>query len=207
MIAIIKYKAGNIASVSNALDRLGARWFFAETPKELESSRAVIFPGVGHAGTAIESLKVHGVDEWLKQTKKPVLGICVGMQLMYEATSEGNTVGLGVIPGTLRKFDESIDKVPHMGWNTLKKHQDHPLINNINEDQHLYYVHSFYAPVNEYTLASCNYIDRFAAVVARDNFMGVQFHPEKSGKVGSLVLQNFLEHVYATTNVHSVPAE
>lgn len=200
MIAIIKYKAGNIASVSNALDRLGGRYFFAETPEELESARAVVFPGVGHAGAAMESLQAFEVDEWLKQTTKPVLGICVGMQLMYEASTEGDTIGLGIIPGSLQKFDENLEKVPHMGWNTLKQLKDHPLINNIEKDQHLYYVHSYYAPVNEFTLASCDYIQEFAAVVAKDNFMGVQFHPEKSGKVGSLVLQNFLEFVYSTTN-------
>lgn len=207
MIAIIKYKAGNIASVSNALDRLDARYFFAETPEELESARAVIFPGVGHAGAAMESLQLFGIDEWLKQTIKPVLGICVGMQLMYESSTEGNTIGLGVIPGSLQKFDEKQEKVPHMGWNTIKRLKDHTLVNNIEQDQHLYYVHSYYAPVNEYTLASCRYINDFAAVVAKDNFMGVQFHPEKSGKIGSLVLQNFLDFVYSTTNASFVTTE
>lgn len=197
MIAIIKYKAGNTASVANALERLEARYFFAETPEELESARAVIFPGVGHAGAAMESLKEKGVDEWLKNTKKPVLGICVGMQLMYENSSEGDTAGLGIIPGSLKKFDESKAKVPHMGWNKLKSTGQHPILKNLIEKNYLYFVHSYYAPVSEHTLATCNYINDFSAIVAKDNFIGVQFHPEKSGSVGSMILQNFLDLVYS----------
>jgi len=207
MIAIIKYKAGNIASVSNALDRLGAHYFFAQTPQELESARAVIFPGVGHAKAAMDSLKELEIDNWLKQTKKPVLGICVGMQLLYEGSSEGDTEGLGIIPGNLKKFESDTEKVPHMGWNTLKKLQDHHLIHGLEEKKHLYFVHSFYAPVSEYTLSSCNYINEFSAVVAKDNFLGVQFHPEKSGSVGSKVLQNFLDLVYSENKVNRISAE
>lgn len=201
MIAIIKYKAGNTASVANALDRLGAQYFFAETPKELESAKAVIFPGVGHASAAMESLKEKGVDEWLKNTRKPVLGICVGMQLLFESSTEGDTVGLGIIPGSLNKFDSSKAKVPHMGWNKLKDHEDHPIMKNLISKNYLYFVHSYYAPVGEYTLATCNYITDFSAIVAKDNFTGVQFHPEKSGSVGSMVLQNFLDHVYSDEKV------
>lgn len=197
MIAIIKYKAGNTASVANALDRLGAHYFFAETPEELESAKAVIFPGVGHAGAAMESLREKGVDEWLKNTKKPVLGICVGMQLMFETSTEGDTVGLGVIPGALKKFDESKAKVPHMGWNKLINPEKHAILKNLISKNYLYFVHSYYAPVGDYTLATCNYINDFSAIVAKDNFIGVQFHPEKSGSVGSLILQNFLDLVYS----------
>ena len=197
MIAIIKYKAGNIASVSNALDRLGAHYYFAQSAQELESAKAVIFPGVGHAKTAMDSLKELGLDEWLKTTRKPVLGICVGMQLMYEGSTEGDTKGLGIIPGYLKKFDSEIDKVPHMGWNTIKKLKEHHLIHGLEDKKHLYFVHSFYAPVSEYTVSEGNYITPFSAVVAKDNFMGVQFHPEKSGSVGSKVLQNFLDLVYS----------
>lgn len=207
MIAIIKYKAGNIASVSNALDRLGAHYFFAETPKELESAKAVIFPGVGHAHSAMESLKENDVDEWLKNTKKQVLGICVGMQLMYESSTEGNTVGLGIIPGSLKKFSSETSKVPHMGWNTIHKEEEHHLIHGIGQNQHLYFVHSYYAPVNECTIASCNYINPFSAAVVKNNFMGVQFHPEKSGNEGSKVLQNFLDLVYSEEKVTQVTAE
>ncbi|MEX0723347.1 MAG: imidazole glycerol phosphate synthase subunit HisH [Gracilimonas sp.] len=201
MIAIIKYKAGNTASVANALDRLGAHYFFAETPEELESAKAVIFPGVGHAGAAMKSLQEKGVDEWLKNTNKQVLGICVGMQLLFETSTEGDTIGLGVIPGALKKFDETQAKVPHMGWNKLTDPEKHPILKNLISKNYLYFVHSYYAPVGKHTLATCNYINDFSAIVAKDNFIGVQFHPEKSGSVGSLILQNFLDLVYSPEKV------
>jgi len=207
MIAIIKYKAGNIASVSNALDRLGAHYFFAESPQELESAKAVIFPGVGHAQAAMNSLQELGIDDWLRNTKKPVLGICVGMQLMYEGSSEGDTKGLGVIPGSLKKFHSDSYKVPHMGWNTINSLKEHHLIHGIAEGKHLYFVHSYYAPVTEHTIASCDYINPFSAAVVKDNFMGVQFHPEKSGSLGSKVLQNFLDLVYSEKKVNRISAE
>lgn len=196
MIAIINYEAGNLASVSNALDRLDERYIVSNKPTELEASDAIIFPGVGHALPAMQSLKKQGLDHFLKETKKPVLGICLGMQLLFESSEEGDTEGLGIIPGKLKKFDESKDKVPHMGWNTFTETTDCPLLKGIDTRQYFYYVHSFYAPVTEYSLATCHYINDFSAVVGRDNIMGVQFHPEKSGTAGSLLLQNFLEHVH-----------
>ncbi|GAB5409559.1 MAG: imidazole glycerol phosphate synthase subunit HisH [Balneolaceae bacterium] len=196
MIALIKYRAGNIASVSNALDRLGVAYFLAETPEQLDKADGVIFPGVGHANSAMESLQEAGIDEWLKKTKKPVLGICVGMQLLFESSSEGNTKGLGVIPGRLEKFKSELEKVPHMGWNTFLRQQEHPLLNGIKQAEHLYFVHSYYAPKNDYTVATCDYINPFTAVVAKDNYFGVQFHPEKSGDTGAKILQNFLDFVY-----------
>ena len=207
MIAIIRYKAGNIASVSNALDRLGAHYFFAESPQELESARAVIFPGVGHAQAAMQSLQELGIDEWLKNTRKPVLGICVGMQLLYEGSSEGDTKGLGIIPGNMKKFESDTQKVPHMGWNTVQKLKNHHLIHGLEDEKHLYFVHSYYAPVTDYTIASCDYINPFSAAVVKDNFMGVQFHPEKSGNVGSKVLQNFLDLVYSKQKVTRIITE
>lgn len=195
MIGIIKYKAGNLASVSNALERLGATHFITDDPAELEKAKAVIFPGVGHAAAAMDDLRAKDLDVWLKSTKKPVLGICLGMQLLFDTSEEGDCKTLGIIPGRLKKFDSTKAKVPHMGWNQFDTKKDHPLINGIGNKQFLYYVHGYYAPTNEYTLASCLYIKDFAAVVAKDNFMGVQFHPEKSGQVGSLLLQNFLDMV------------
>lgn len=196
MIALIKYRAGNITSVSNALDRLGADYFLAETSEELDTADAVIFPGVGHAWTAMESLKENKIDEWLINTKKPVLGICVGMQLLFERSSEGNTEGLGVIPGSLQKFDSTLAKVPHMGWNILNNKQQHPILDGLNEEDHLYFVHSYYAPNNEFALATCDYITEFIAIVAKDNYVGVQFHPEKSGDAGSKIIENFLKLAY-----------
>lgn len=198
MIGVLKYKAGNLASVANALNRLEVDYFFASTPQELESARAVIFPGVGHAGSAMDSLKELEADQWLRNTEKLVLGICVGMQLMFEGSEEGETEGLGIFPGVLKRFDDQQAKVPHMGWNTFTEQSDHPLLEGIGEKDYMYYVHSYYADPVDDTIASCSYINEFSAVVAKENFMGVQFHPEKSGKAGSLVIQNFLDVVYST---------
>ena len=196
MIGIIRYRAGNLTSVSNALQRLNADYFISDNPAELDRADAIIFPGVGHASAAMDDLRAKDLDVWLKSTKKPVLGICLGMQLLFETSEEGDCKTLGMIPGRLKKFDSSKAKVPHMGWNQFETKIEHPLIKGIDNKQFLYYVHGYYAPTNEYTLASCQYIRDFAAVVAKDNFMGVQFHPEKSGQVGSLLLQNFLNMVY-----------
>ena len=196
MIGIIRYRAGNLTSVSNALHRLNAKYFISDNPAELDRADAIIFPGVGHAAAAMDDLRAKDLDVWLKSTKKPVLGICLGMQLLFETSEEGDCKTLGMIPGRLKKFDSTKAKVPHMGWNQFEIKKEHSLINGIDSKQFLYYVHGYYAPTNEYTLASCQYIRDFAAVVAKDNFMGVQFHPEKSGQVGSLILQNFLDMVY-----------
>jgi len=195
MIAIINYEAGNLASVSNALKRLDEEHIITDKQDELNQADGIIFPGVGHAEPAMKSLQKNGLDTWLKQTEKPVLGICLGMQLFFESSEEGDSKGLGVIPGHLKKFDSSKAKVPHMGWNTFQNVSDHPIADNLSKNEYFYYVHSFYAPVNDFTVSSCHYIEDFSAIVARDNFIGVQFHPEKSGKVGSLLLQNFLQFV------------
>lgn len=196
MIAIINYDAGNLASVSNALKRLDEPHLITNDEHELDQADGIIFPGVGHAEPAMQSLRKNKLDQWLKNTKKPVLGICLGMQLFYDSSEEGDSQGLGIIPGRLKKFDPSTKKVPHMGWNTFEKQQDHPLVENLENDQYFYFVHSYYAPVNKFTVASCDYGENFTAVVCRDNFMGVQFHPEKSGKAGGLLLQNFLHYVH-----------
>lgn len=193
MIAIINYDAGNLASVSNALDRLQAEYIITKKTGELDEAEAVIFPGVGHAKPAMKSLQQNGLVEWLKATEKPLLGLCLGMQLLYESSDEGGgTQGLGLIPGRLKKFDNSRQKVPHMGWNTCIKMTDHPLLKKLNEKSYFYFVHSYYAPVNEWSIASCNYINDFTAIVAKDNVMGTQFHPEKSGDAGQRLLKNFL---------------
>ncbi|GAA5523064.1 imidazole glycerol phosphate synthase subunit HisH [Aliifodinibius salicampi] len=195
MIAIINYEAGNLASVSNALQRLTIPHTITNKESELDKADGIIFPGVGHATPAMASLRENGLDSWLKQTTKPVLGICLGMQLFYESSEEGDSEGLGVIPGRLKKFDSSQHKVPHMGWNTFSDVNAHPLVKGFGTEEYFYYVHSYYAPENEFTTASCHYINEFSSVVCRDNYMGVQFHPEKSGKEGSLLLQNFIQIV------------
>lgn len=196
MIAIIDYRAGNLASVANAMDRLQARYRITNSIPDLDEADAVIFPGVGHATSAMADLKKNGLDIWLKDTSKPVLGICLGMQLLYESTTEGNTKTLGALPGRLEKFDPSLGKVPHMGWNTVTIRHSHPLMRNIPTNTHFYHVHSYFAPVSEYTIAESNYTVPFTAIAARDNFMGVQFHPEKSGAAGEKLLRNFLDMIY-----------
>ncbi|MCW9708674.1 imidazole glycerol phosphate synthase subunit HisH [Fodinibius salsisoli] len=196
MIAIINYEAGNLASVSNALNRLDVPYTITNKTNELEAAEGIIFPGVGHAKPAMEALRKNGLDTWIQQTTKPLLGICLGMQLLYESSDEGGgTKGLGLIPGQLKKFDNSSQKVPHMGWNTFTETADHPLVSDFNSNSYFYYVHSYYAPVNEYTIATCNYSTDFTSVVYKDNLMGVQFHPEKSGKIGAQLLQRFIDHV------------
>ncbi len=196
MIAIIDYKAGNLASVSNAMERLQAQYRITNNTKVLDEADAVIFPGVGHAGSAMKDLQENGLDSWLQQTRKPVLGICLGMQLLYDETEEGPTRTLGIIPGKLIKLKPDLGKVPHMGWNQVTVSNPHPIMHNIAPDTHFYHVHSYYAPVTGHTVAVSHYTAPFAAVAVRDNFMGVQFHPEKSGQPGEQLLGNFLDLVY-----------
>lgn len=193
MIAVINYKAGNLASVSNALNRLGAEHVITHRIDELDRADAVIFPGVGHAQSAMKSLHENNLTDWLKQTKKPLLGICLGMQLFFESSDEGDTECLGIIPGRLRLFSGTKVKVPHMGWNQFSNLDSHPLLTGITSEDYFYYVHSYYAPLTDFTTASCTYGSEFSSVVARDNFAGVQFHPEKSGANGVRLLQNFLD--------------
>lgn len=194
MIAIVNYEAGNLASVSNALERLGCPHTLTSDTAELDGADGVIFPGVGHAEAAMRSLRQNGLDDWLRQTAKPVLGICLGMQLLYESTEEGGGVeGLGLIPGRLKRFRSDDRKIPHMGWNTFSESRSHFLLEGLDDGSYFYYVHSYYAPVNDYTAAECDYITPFAAVAGRDNYSGTQFHPEKSGKDGERLLRNFLD--------------
>lgn len=182
MTAIIDYKAGNLASVANALRRIGAPFTVTNRSTTLDLADRIIFPGVGHAWAAMEALRGHDLDIWLRTSRKPVLGICLGMQLLYESSEEGgDTEGLGLLPGRLRKFDSTLGKVPHMGWNTVG-------------GTCYYFVHSYYAPVTAETVGTTDYNGQpFAAMVSRGNFHGVQFHPEKSGAAGEALIRRFLE--------------
>lgn len=193
MIAVINYKAGNLASVSNALDRLGVEHIITNDRRELDGASAVIFPGVGHAQAAMKSLHENQLAGWLRNTGKPLLGICLGMQLFFESSDEGDTECLGIIPGRLRLFDSKRVKVPHMGWNDFRNLKMHPFTGRLKENDYFYYVHGYYAPVTPYTIATCDYDIEFTSVVARDNFVGVQFHPEKSGLNGVKLLQGFMD--------------
>lgn len=192
-LAIIEYKAGNLASVSNALKRIDADFEITHDLNKLNKADGIIFPGVGHAQAAMESVLELNLQEFLKSTRKPILGICVGMQLLFDSTEESEIPSLELISGRLKKFDSKLDKVPHMGWNKIQiRDAAHPLLVGLNESSWFYYVHSYYAPVVTETIASCEYITPFSAITAKDNVMGCQFHPEKSAKDGEQFLKNFI---------------
>ena len=192
-VAIIKYNAGNIYSVSYALKRLGIEATITADPELLHKADKVIFPGVGEAQTTMEYLKEHKLDSIIKDLKQPVLGVCLGMQLMCRYSEEGNADCLGIFDTDVKRFipQKHEDKVPHMGWNTITNIKE-GLFNKQLENQFVYFVHSFYVPVNEFTAATTDYIHPFSASLHKDNFYATQFHPEKSGQVGEVILNNFL---------------
>lgn len=189
-IAIIDYGAGNIKSIQFALNRLGFEGFLTNDPKEIQSADKIIFPGVGEASSAMKKLKMFGLDKLLPSLKQPVLGICLGMQLMCNHTEEGNTTGLGIFKSNVVKFSSKV-KVPHMGWNTIYNLKSQLFV-GIEEGEFMYLVHSYYVPLSKNTIATSNYEVEISIALHCKNFYGVQFHPEKSGLVGEKLLQNFL---------------
>ncbi|WP_396195459.1 imidazole glycerol phosphate synthase subunit HisH [Flavobacterium sp.] len=191
MIAIVKYNAGNITSVKNALERLGYSCVVTDDKNLLQQAEKVIFPGVGEASSAMNYLKEKGLDEVIKNLKQPVLGICLGQQLLCTFSEEGNTECLGIFDVKVKKFEPRL-KVPHMGWNTLEV-QNSELYNGILSEENFYFVHSYYAEVCTDTSAVCDYILPFSASMQKDNFYATQFHPEKSSRVGEQLLLNFLK--------------
>lgn len=192
-VAIIKYNAGNIYSVDYALKRLGIEPVVTADPETLSKADKVIFPGVGEAFTTMEHLKHHGLDKLITNLRQPVLGICLGMQLMCRHSEEGDADCLGIFDTDVKRFipRRHEDKVPHMGWNNLANVKS-ALFPSELEDKFVYFVHSYYVPVNEYTAATSEYILPFSAALCKDNFYATQFHPEKSGSVGEMILNNFL---------------
>lgn len=190
-IAIVKYNAGNIQSVEFALNRLGLQPTITDDPELLRTADKVIFPGVGEASTAMQYLASRGLDSVLKSLKQPFLGVCLGMQLMCRHSEENNTACLGIFDLEVKKF-QPVEKVPHMGWNTIT-HFKSPLLTGINESEYVYFVHSFYAELGHETVCQSNYINPFSAGLQKDNFFGFQFHPEKSGEVGTKILKNFID--------------
>ena len=190
MIAIIQYNAGNITSVQNALERLGYSSIVTDDPKLIQQAEKVIFPGVGEASSAMQYLKEKGLDEVIKNLKQPVLGICLGQQLLCTFSEEGNTECLGIFDVRVKKFEPRL-KVPHMGWNTLEV-QNSELYNGILSEENFYFVHSYYAEISQETTAVCDYIVSFSASMQKDNFYATQFHPEKSSQAGEQLLLNFL---------------
>lgn len=191
-IAIIKYRAGNVQSVLYALKRLGHSALVTDNHLELQSADKVIFPGVGNAGAAMKSLRDSGLDKVIPSLQQPVLGICVGMQLLCDFSEENDTHCLGIINTTVRKFSakEGI-KVPQMGWNTISDYHS-SLLDGVSENAYVYYVHSFYAEICADTVATSNYLLPYSAIIQKNNFYGVQFHTEKSADVGDKILSNFL---------------
>lgn len=195
-VAVVKYNAGNIQSVMNALRRVGVDPVLTDNPVELRKADRVIFPGQGEATHAMEYLQTHGLDQVIKSLTQPVLGICIGQQLMCEHSEEGNVDCLGIFPAQVLRFhpQKHEQKVPHMGWNQLENVQD-PLLEGINEGAFVYFVHSFYVPTTDYTIATTNHILSFSSAMRKSNFMATQFHPEKSGSVGERILTNFLGEI------------
>ena len=191
MIAIIKYNAGNISSVQNAINRLGYESIITDNPEEIIAADKVILPGVGEASTAMRHLKEKGLDKTILGLKQPILGVCLGQQLMCKHTEEGDTNCLGIFDTEVKLFPP-LEKVPHMGWNSFADVKG-KLFENVKLSDDVYYVHSYYAEINEDTVATCNYINPFSAAMQKNNFYATQFHPEKSADIGEQILKNFIE--------------
>ena len=190
MIAIIKYNAGNATSVANAVKKLGYSCVITDDPQIIQSAEKVIFPGVGEASSAMKYLKSTNLDELIIGLEQPVLGICLGMQLMCSWSEEGNTVGLNIFSCKVNRFPP-LDIVPQMGWNQLLNTIG-VLFDEFPDNGDVYFVHSYYADLCEFTIAEGDYILPFSAALQKDNFYGTQFHPEKSGQLGQIILNNFL---------------
>jgi glutamine amidotransferase len=191
MIAIIKYNGGNVQSVQNALSRLNTDSVITDDFELIKKADKVIFPGVGEASSTMKLLKEKGLDAFIPTLKQPVLGICLGMQLMCGSNEEGDTMGMGIFDINVKKFPEE-DIVPHMGWNTVTDIKS-PFFLNIDKENNVYFVHSYYCELSKYTTSVCDYILPFSASLQKDNFFATQFHPEKSGKIGAQLLKNFLK--------------
>lgn len=192
-VAIVKYNAGNVCSVDYALRRLGVEARLTADETELRKADKVIFPGVGEASTTMTYLHASGLDQVIRSLCQPVLGICLGMQLMCNHSEEGDAQGLGIFDVDVKRFrpQRHEDKIPHMGWNTLSATRGE-LFAGFDKEEYVYFVHSYYVPLCEGTAAVANYIHPFSAALQKDNFYATQFHPEKSGSVGERILHNFL---------------
>ena len=190
-IVIINYGAGNIQSIMFAIERLGFKAVLSNNPEEIQTADKVIFPGVGEASSAMKKLQESGLESLIPNLKQPVLGICLGMQLMCNSSEEGNTKGLGIFDVDVVKFTPKV-KVPQMGWNQIYDLKS-DLFKGISENEFMYLVHSFYAPNCAEAIATTNYELEYASALQKDNFYGTQFHPEKSGAIGEKILENFLK--------------
>lgn len=190
-IVIVKYNAGNVYSVSTALTRIGYDSVISSDLNEIKSADKIIFPGVGEATSAMNFINDIGLNKIITELNQPFLGICLGLQLLCNYSEEGNTKCLGVFDEKVKLFP-STSKVPHMGWNSVK-FSDDKIFSGVPNNSYFYYVHSYYAGLNKYTIAETNYIKPFSAAMRKDNFYAIQFHPEKSGIIGEQILKNFIE--------------
>lgn len=190
--AIINYHAGNIRSVTFALERIGIEPVLTDHAEEISSSDKIIFPGVGEASSAMDYLKEKNLDRLIRNLKQPVLGICLGMQLLCSHSEEGDTKCLGIFETRVKHFKPGKLKVPQIGWNTIYDLRS-DLFKNIGENEYMYFVHGYYAEKNEYSIATADYTLEYSCALQKDNFYAVQFHPEKSGKAGEQLLKNFFE--------------
>lgn len=193
-VAIIKYNAGNIGSVENAVKRLGIEPIVTDNVELIQSADRVIFPGQGEARSTMNYLKAHRLDEVIVNLKQPVLGICIGMQLLCRHSEEQNTDCLGVFDVDVKRFIPQCheEKVPQMGWNTIEDVKS-GLFSGFERPEFVYFIHSFYVPTCDWTIATTNYIQPYSSALHKDNFYATQFHPEKSGRVGERILKNFIE--------------
>lgn len=191
-VAIIKYNAGNVASVMYALDRIGVKYIWTDDEQQLRSAEKIIFPGVGEASTAMNHLREKGLDQLIPTLKQPVLATCIGMQLLCKSSEENDAICLDVFDVDIKRFQSPIHKIPHVGWNEVSFKEDIPLFHGMKKSEYMYFVHSYFAPIGTYTLATCNYIHDFSAMLHKDNFYAAQFHTEISGLAGQTLLQNFV---------------
>lgn len=192
-VVIIDYGAGNVKSVEFALNRLGYTAVLSSDPDRIISADKVIFPGVGQASSAMQQLKSKGLDIVIPKLTQPVLGICLGMQLMCASTEEGNVKGLNIFPIHIKKFDTEKVKVPQIGWNTIESNLESKLLEGIDKGSFVYLVHSYYAQLSSYTSAITTYGYEYSTAIERDNFYATQFHPEKSSIIGEQILSNFMK--------------
>lgn len=191
-IAIIKYNAGNVASVMYALDRIGMNYSWTDEEEEIRTADKVIFPGVGEASTAMAYLREKQLDRLIPTLKQPVLATCIGMQLLCKHSEENDTTCMGVFDVAIKRFQSTDLKIPHVGWNSIEAQGQNPLMKDLKASEFVYFVHSYYAPLNPYTSAICDYVQPFSAMLQKDNFYAAQFHAEISGQAGQRVIENFL---------------
>lgn len=196
-VAIVKYNAGNIRSVINALNRLGIEPILTDDAEMLSKADKVLFPGQGEASNAMQYLREHQLDKVIKNLTQPVLGICIGQQLLCQHSEEGDTACLGIFDTEVKRFVPTTheEKVPAMGWNRIYDLKSNLFnsLQTVQQEPFVYFVHSYYVPLNQYTIATTNYIHPYSAAIQKGNFYATQFHPEKSGEIGEIILKNFLD--------------